>query len=227
MRTPGTTSVDLTFPRTVTTREGFAVTVSVAVPDVVVPVAVAVIVAEPAATPVAMPLVGPTVAINVSLLVQSKVMPVMTSPAAFLATPVNGAVPRTATEAVEGVTVTVATVTSAMTVIGAVPRILVAVAVAVMVAEPAVTPVAIPVTGSTEALIVLDQSKVILGMINPCKFLATAVKGDVALPTTTFAAGAVTVTLATMVSGSRVALPNRVVPEIVNVPGDVVAVIVA
>src|SRR5213080_2092251 len=129
-----------------------AVTVMAEVP--LLPSLVAVIVAEPAVTPVTSPL-PPTVATALLLLAQVTVRPLSGFPFASFGVAASCTVWPACTDAVAGLTVTDATGT-VLTVIVAVPPC--PSLVAVIVAEPAVTPVTspLPLTVATAGLL-LDQ----------------------------------------------------------------------
>ncbi len=134
---------------TVTDATGTIVTVTVAVP--LLPSLVAVIVAEPAVTPVTRPPLL-TVATAVLLLAQVTTRPVSVLPAASLVTAESCWVEPVLMLAVAGLTVTEATGTI-VTVMAAVP--LLPSLVAVIVAEPAATPVTrpVPLTVATPVLL--------------------------------------------------------------------------
>src|SRR3989475_5444046 len=130
---------------TVTVATGTFVTVTVAVP--LCPSLVAVIVADPAATPVTNPL-GLTVAAAALLVAQVTTRPLRAVPFASFGVAVNWVVAPTVTPAVVGLTVTEATGTF-VTVAAAVP--LRPSLVAVIVAEPAATPVTKTIRRTGEA----------------------------------------------------------------------------
>jgi len=135
---------------TVTEATGTLVTVTVAVP--LCPSLVAVIVAEPAATPVTKPL-AETVAAAALLVAQVTTRPLRAVPFASFGVAVNCVVAPTVTPAAVGLTVTEATGTL-VTVMADVP--LCPSLVAVIVAEPAATPVTDPLaeTVATAPLLV-------------------------------------------------------------------------
>src|SRR5207245_11571859 len=128
---------------------GTTLTVTAAVP--LCPSLVAVMVADPAATPVTSPL-PLTVATPVLLLAHVTTRPVSVAPLASLGVAVSCAVCPAGMLAVAGVTATDATGTT-LTVSAAVP--LLPSLVAVMVAEPAATPVTspLPSTAATPAFL--------------------------------------------------------------------------
>jgi hypothetical protein len=129
--------------------------VTLDVPDF--PELVAVMVAVPAETPVTVPV--DTVAIPELLVDQVTGWPVIVLPCASLTVADNPTVAPTATEAVDGETVTVVTTGGeAVTVTAAVP--LFPELVAVIVAEPALTPVTTPFafTVATLALLVVHAT---------------------------------------------------------------------
>src|SRR2546425_3377395 len=167
------------------------VTVTLDVP--LCPSLVAVMVAEPAATPVTSPLPF-TVAAAVLLLDQVTTRPVSGRPLASFGVAVSWTVRPTVTLAGEGVTVTLATGTG-VTVTTDVP--LCPSLVAVIVAEPAATPVTSPLPFTVAAaVLLLDHvtTRPVSGV--PLASLGVAVSGTVE-PCCTLAGDGVTVTEAT------------------------------
>src|SRR2546427_8198669 len=185
------TCTDAVAGLTVTDATGTVLTVIVAVP--LCPSEVAVIVAEPAATPVTSPL-ALTVATAGLPLDQAIVRPESELPFASFGVAASGTVWPTCTDAVAGFTVTDATGT-VLTVIVAVP--LCPSEVAVIVAEPAATPVTRPLalTVATAGL-PLDQAIVRPESELPFASFGVAASGTV-WPTCTDAVAGFTVTDAT------------------------------
>src|SRR3954465_12669192 len=179
---------------------GDAVTAMEAVPDF--PAHEAVIVADPAATPVTTPL-ELTVAAAPLLVDQVILCPLITFPSASLTVAVNATVPATLIEAVAGATVTVVTTGGggglAVTVIAAVADL--PAHDAVMVADPAATPVTTPpeLTVATAASLV-DQVMVCPFIKFPSASLTVACRFAVA-PTPIEIDGGVTVTVVTVGGG--------------------------
>src|SRR2546427_46285 len=185
------TCTDAVAGLTVTDATGTVLTVIVAVP--LCPSEVAVIVAEPAATPVTSPL-ALTVATAGLPLDQPIVRPESELPFASFGVAASGTVWPTCTDAVAGFTVTDATGTVA-TVIAAVP--LCPSEVAVIVAEPAATPVTRPLALSVAtAGLPLDQATVRPASELPFASFVVAANGTV-WPTCTDAVAGFTVTDAT------------------------------
>jgi hypothetical protein len=186
---------------------------------------VAVMVAEPAAMPLTAPLEF-TVAAAELLVDQVIVCPVMTFPSASLTVAVSVVVAPTANEAVEGATVTVVTTGggggTAVTVTVDVPDL--PAHVAVIVAEPAATPLTTPLefTVAADALLV-DHVIVCPVMALPWASLTVAVSVTVALTFTDADDGA-TVTVVTTGGGGGVEV--TVTLELPDLPAHV-AVIVA
>src|SRR3989449_7042207 len=168
-----------------------AITVTSAVP--LLPSLVAVIVAVPAATPVTNPL-PLTVATETLLVAHVTTRPLKGLPLASLGVAVNCTVAPTVTLAVAGLTVTDATGT-VVTVTAAVP--LLPSLVAVMVAEPAATPVTrpLPVTAATTVLLLAQVTDRPLNGA-PVESSGVAVNCTVCA-TATLAAVGVTATVAT------------------------------
>jgi hypothetical protein len=182
---------------------GTAVTVIAAVPDF--PELVAVIVADPAATPDTTPL-ALTVAAAVLLLDQVTVCPVITLPFWSFTVACRDVVLPATTEADVGETVTVVTTGAGggvlVTVIAAVPDLLEL--VAVIIAEPAATPLTTPLafTVATPVLL-LDQVTDWPLIVLPFWSFTVACRVTVA-PDTTDAEGGDTVTLVTTGGGGSV-----------------------
>src|SRR6266566_4169140 len=176
---------------TLTEATGASVTVTVDVP--LFPSLVAVIVVEPAALAVTSP-VALTVAVVVLLLAQVIVRPVRALPAESLVVALSCVVAPTKSPAVAGLTVTEATGTfdTVTDTVALWPSL-----VAVIVADPAVTPLASPValTAATAALLL---AQVIVRPVRtlPAESLVVAVSCCVA-PTKMLAVAGVTVTEAT------------------------------
>src|SRR5215510_3779841 len=157
---------------------------------------VAVIVADPAAPPVTRP-VPFTGAMLVALLDQVMVRPVSTFPPASFVVAVSWIVDPTATDALAGLTVTVATGggADAVTVIVAVP--LLPSLVAVIVAVPAATPVTSPPL-LTVAVPVAPFDQVMLRPVRTLPFASLVVAASwTVFPTATEALAGLTVTEAT------------------------------
>src|SRR5712691_7344326 len=195
---------------TVTLATGTGVTVTLDVP--LCPSLVAVIVAEPIATPVTSPLPF-TVAMAVLSLDQVTTRPGRGLPFASRGVAVSWTVDPTATLAGDGVTVTPATGTG-VTVTLDVP--LCPSLVAVIVAEPAATPVTSPLPFTVAmAVLLLDQvtTRPVRGF--PFASLGVAVSCTVS-PTCTLAGDGVTVTLATG-TGVTVTLDVPLCPSLVAV----------
>src|SRR5690348_4774583 len=191
------------------------VTVMAAVP--LLPPLAAVIVAGPAATPVTSPLVL-TVATELVLVLHVTARPLSGFPAESRGVAVSCTLLPTATPAVAGVTLTVLTGTS-ITVTAAVP--LLPPLVAVIVAEPAETPVTSPLvlTAATELLLVLHVTARPLSGF-PAESCGVAVSCTV-LPAATLAVAGVTPTVATGTSVTvtmAVPLLPPLVAEIVALP---------
>src|SRR5215831_9292470 len=160
------------------------------------PSEVAVIVADPAAPPVTRP-VPFTGAMLVALLDQVMVRPVSTFPPASFVVAVSWIVDPTATDALAGLTVTVATGggADAVTVIDAVP--LLPSLVAVIVAVPAATPVTSPPL-LTVAVPVAPLDQVMLRPVRTLPFASLVVAASwTVFPTATEALAGLTVTVAT------------------------------
>jgi hypothetical protein len=175
------------------TGTGAIVTVTEAVP--LFPSLVAVIVAEPAATPVTTPL-DDTVAIPVFELAHVTVRPESTAPFASYVVAVSCTVCPTLTLGVEGETLTEATGTvTAVTLTEAVP--LFPSLVAVIVAEPAATPVTTPLD-ETVATPVLELDHVTVRPVNTLLFASRVVAVSCAVcPTVMLELEGATVTEAT------------------------------
>src|SRR5207249_4195137 len=196
-----------------------AATVMADVP--LLPSLVAVIVAEPAVTPVASPL-PPTVATALLLLAQVTVRPLSGFPFASFGVAASCTVWPACTDAVAGLTVTDATST-VLTVIVAVPPC--PSLVAVIIAEPAVTPVTspLPLTVATAVLLLAQltarpdnglpfPARVIAASSAVCPTPIVAVAG-VTLTDATGSGHPVTVTLAAMET-----FPGWLVAVTVKVP---------
>src|SRR6266516_6034893 len=185
------TCTDAVAGLTVTAATGTLLTVIVAVP--LCPSLVAVIVAEPAAPPVTSPL-ALTVATAVLLLAHVTVRPANRLPFASFGVALSCTVRPTWTDAVAGFTVTDATGT-VLTVIVAVP--LCPSEIAVIVAEPAATPVTSPLA-LTVATAVLPLAQVIVRPVRVLPFASLGVAASCTVwPTCTDAVAGFTVTDAT------------------------------
>jgi hypothetical protein len=198
---------------TATDATGTTVTVTALVP--LIPSLVAVSVAEPAATPVTSPLPF-TVAAAVLLLAHVTTRPLSAFPLASLGVAVSWTVRPTCTLAVAGLTVTDATGT-VVTVTAAVP--LCPSLVAVIVAEPAATPVTSPLP-LTVAIAPALVAQVMTRPVNGFPLASFGVATSCAVcPTVTLAVAGLTVTDATG-RGPRLrtrAEPSRSTCELVAV----------
>src|SRR5947208_6794192 len=197
---------------TVTEATGTTITVIAAV--LLLPSLVAVIVAEPAATPVTKPLLL-TVATAVLLFDHVTTRPVRVPPAESLVTAESCRVPPTAMVADAGLTVTDATgtIVTVMTAVPLLPSL-----VAVIVAEPAATPVTkpLPVTVATAGLL-LAQVTTRPASELPAESFVTAESCCVA-PTAMLADVGLTVTEATGTLAT-VMVALLLLPSLVAVPG--------
>jgi hypothetical protein len=193
---------------TATLATGTAVTVTLAVPDC--PSLVAVIVTDPGATPVTNPALD-TVATPTSELAQVTVRPASAAPPASRGVTDSCVVPPTVTEAVSGVTATLATGT-AVTVTLAVPNC--PSLVAVTVADPGATPVTSPALDT----VATPVSELLHVTTRPVRVAPLADRGAavncVLEPTTTELVAGVTWTEATgaavTVMGAVAVLPSTI-----------------
>jgi hypothetical protein len=193
---PATTDDDVGATVTVVTTGGTAVTVMLDVP--VFPELVAVMVAEPTATPVTTPLEF-TIAAAALLVVHVTVCPVITLPFWSFTVAWRVVVAPATTDAEVGATVTVVTTGGgggpAVTVIADVPDT--PAVLAVIVAEPAATPLTIPVELTVAAAALFVDHVTVCPVIElPLWSFTVACKADVA-PTATDADWGDTVTVVT------------------------------